>query len=75
MWILARLIILTGGFYLRYANVFRHRFKFEHFLPSQKKFATVTWQHKGKVTMYWVSVPVETDTVFKSPEKIDGIAY
>lgn len=64
MWILARLIILIGGFYIRYTNVFRKRFNFD------KKQANIFYgvlesKHKGKIVEYCLAVPIETDTVFK----------
>lgn len=52
MWILARLIILVGGFYLRYINFFRKRFEFTKTLPSNIAYAVYEFKHKGKVTEF-----------------------
>lgn len=65
MWILARLIILFGGFYIRYANVFRRRFDFKATLVSGTAYSVVHSKHKGKTVGYFLAVPLESDTVFK----------
>lgn len=65
MWILARLIILIGGFYLRYTNIFRKRFKFDQKLSSDISYSILESKYKGKIAEYCLAVPIETDTVFE----------
>lgn len=64
MWILARLIILIGGFYIRYTNIFRKRFKFDQ-QHSNISYSVLESKHNGKIIEYCLAVPIETDTVFK----------
>lgn len=65
MWIIIRIIILIGGFLIRYANVFRKRFKFEAKLNSGTAYSVEHSKHKGKTTEYCLAVELESDTVFE----------